>query len=207
MGYDRRPICVHVFPNDHRTQGLDTDRNRVLSASEIANAPSVLRSLDINHDGKLSPEECGFDIGDVAATNRGPEFSKSARLEFMRFHPVLAALDADHDGEISVKEIQNASAALQTLDRNRDHKLTVGETLPDPVANAVALFMRLDSNRDGKISAAERSNRQAVPYRELLSAADRNTDGIVTEEELTKEIRLRAVLNGMKVPIIAFDRK
>ena len=27
-----------------------------------------------------------------------------ARLEFMRFHPVLAALDADQNGEISAKK-------------------------------------------------------------------------------------------------------
>ena len=32
--------------------------------------------------------------------------------------------------------------------------------------------------------------------RSCFEAADRNKDGFVTEEELTKEIRLRALLNG-----------
>src|SRR5260221_4499156 len=95
---------------------LDTDRDNVISAAEIANAPAALRKLDKNHDGKLSAEECG-------AGNR-------AHLEFMRIHPVLAVLDADHDGEISASEIRGASAALRTLDKNGDGELTEDELLP-----------------------------------------------------------------------------
>jgi hypothetical protein len=95
---------------------LDTDRDNVISAAEIAHAPAALRKLDKNHDGKLSAEECG-------AGNR-------AHLEFMRIHPALAVLDADHDGEISGSEIRGAPAALRTLDRNGDGELTEDELLP-----------------------------------------------------------------------------
>ena len=97
---------------------LDADRDNVISAAEIANAPAALRKLDKNHDGKLTAEECGAGFGDT--------------IEFMRFHPVLAALDADHDGEISSSEIKRAPAALRTLDKNRDGKLTLDELLPPP---------------------------------------------------------------------------
>ena len=47
-----------------------------------------------------------------------------------RMIPVLAALDADKDGVISAAEIDNASAALRKLDRNRDGKLAGEELRP-----------------------------------------------------------------------------
>jgi EF hand len=97
---------------------LDTDRDNIISASEIANAPTALKKLDKNHDGKLSAEECGFRFGDTVA--------------FMRVHPVLAALDADHDGVISSSEIKRARRALLTLDKNGDGRLTLDELLPAP---------------------------------------------------------------------------
>jgi hypothetical protein len=97
---------------------LDADRDNVISASEIANAPAALRTLDKNHDGKLTAEECGRRFGDTPF--------------FMRVHPVLAALDSDHDGEISSREIKRAAKALRTLDRNGDGRLTIDELLPNP---------------------------------------------------------------------------
>jgi Ca2+-binding EF-hand superfamily protein len=45
----------------------------------------------------------------------------------------LAALDADHDGAVSASEIKRAAAALVTLDKNNDGKLTLDELLPQPV--------------------------------------------------------------------------
>ena len=44
--------------------------------------------------------------------------------------PIVAALDANHDGTIDEKEIANASAALKTLDKNGDGKLTADELRP-----------------------------------------------------------------------------
>ena len=40
---------------------------------------------------------------------------------------IVAALDANHDGVIDADEIANASAALKTLDKNGDGKLTPDE--------------------------------------------------------------------------------
>jgi hypothetical protein len=39
-------------------------------------------------------------------------------------------LDANHDGVIDETEIANASAALRTLDKNGDGKLTLDELMP-----------------------------------------------------------------------------
>jgi collagen type III alpha len=44
--------------------------------------------------------------------------------------PIIAALDANHDGIISADEINNASAALKTLDKNGDGQLTEDEYRP-----------------------------------------------------------------------------
>jgi len=112
---------------------LDADHDWVISPREITTAPAALRRLDNNHDGKLSPEECGFYLGANPKINLDPPRVQLVRLRFMRLNPVLAALDSDHDGEISADEIKNSSAALRTLDQNRDGSLTPDELLPDPL--------------------------------------------------------------------------
>jgi Ca2+-binding EF-hand superfamily protein len=102
------------------------------------------------------------------------------------------ALDADDDGEISAKEIDNAPAALRTLDRNKDGKLTRDEFLspfrgeggpagPNP-AEVVARMMAFDKDGDGKLSKDELPERM----RGLLERADANKDGFVDKDELTK---------------------
>lgn len=44
--------------------------------------------------------------------------------------PLMGALDANHDGVIDADEIANAPAALKTLDKNGDGKLTMDELRP-----------------------------------------------------------------------------
>lgn len=183
---------------------LDADHDLVISASEMDNAPAALKTLDKNGDGKLTAEECGFGGGRALDSSSDgeprpePLRMQRARSAFMRENPVLAALDADHDGEISATEIQNAPAALRTLDKNGDRRLTSGEVLPDPVAIVVSLFLSdFDANADGKISKDERLNPNAGRFRELLDAADQDRDGFVTREELAKEIRRRAFLSSI----------
>lgn len=114
---------------------LDADHDYIISPREINTAPPALRRLDWNHDGKLSPEECGFYLGANPKINLDPQRVQLERLRFMWLNPVLAALDSDHDGEISADEIENSSAALKTLDQNRDGSLTPDELLPDPLTN------------------------------------------------------------------------
>jgi hypothetical protein len=45
---------------------------------------------------------------------------------------VITALDANHDGVVDAAEIANASAALKTLDKNGDGKLTMDELMGTP---------------------------------------------------------------------------
>jgi Ca2+-binding EF-hand superfamily protein len=171
---------------------LDADQDLVISRWEIAVAPAALRRLDIDHDGKLSPEECGFSLGVDSGTVLDPQFVRRARLEFMRANPVLAVLDADGDGEISETEIMNSPDALRKLDGNRDGSLTPNEVIPDNAAIQAAMILsRFDPDRTGKIVLPQRTSDEVTPLRELLEGADRNHDGVVTADELTKELRLR----------------
>lgn len=45
--------------------------------------------------------------------------------------PVMKALDADGDGDLSEKEIENASVALKSLDKDKDGVVTADELRPD----------------------------------------------------------------------------
>ncbi len=163
---------------------LDADQDNVISAAEMENAPAALWTLDKNHDGKLTAEECGLKPDPNLDLGR-------ARLSFMRVHPVLAALDTNHDGEISASEIRNAAAALRTLDANGDGKLVENEVHPDgAVLMASGIMMSLDRNGDGQISQEERTGAVAMRFRSLLDRADRTSKGYVTEEDLLSEIRL-----------------
>jgi hypothetical protein len=67
-----------------------------------------------------------------AQDNGGPQNGNSQNRPPMRggrppVPAIVAALDANHDGVIDATEIANASAALKSLDKNGDGKLTPDE--------------------------------------------------------------------------------
>jgi hypothetical protein len=182
-------IAAFYFKVNLIARALDADHDLSIAPWEVLRAPAVLAKLDLDGDGKLSPEECGFRPGQAA---RDPAFLERARAGYMRVHPLQAALDADRNGEISANEIANSVTALWRMDRNRDGTLAPIEILPDlQTREAVNILVWLDTDNDGRISAGERDASIATPVRGLLDRADANRDGIVTEEELLAELRRR----------------
>jgi Ca2+-binding EF-hand superfamily protein len=108
--------------------------------------------------------------------------------------PLMRALDTDGDGELSAKEIENATASLKTLDKDKNGKLTRDELFPamgrlggrgqEPgpdVSAVVAALMSFDKNGDGKLSKDELPERMKV----LMDRADANKDGFPDKAELT----------------------
>lgn len=121
--------------------------------------------------------------------------------------PLVMALDADKDGEISAEEIQNAAAALKTLDKNGDDKLSGDEIHPPRPRfrgrrdrrgpggppDAAAFIDRLlenDENNDGKLTKDEAPGRM----QEHFGHIDENSDGFIDKaelEEMAKRFRER----------------
>jgi Ca2+-binding EF-hand superfamily protein len=111
---------------------LDTNKDGVISAAEIANAAISLTALDDNGDGDLSYQELR-PMPPVDATT--PPAGVHARgLRPRGTTPAMLALDANNDGELSAAEIANAVASLKALDTNGDGKLTRDELRPLPPA-------------------------------------------------------------------------
>jgi hypothetical protein len=109
--------------------------------------------------------------------------------------PIMAVLDTNKDGELDAAEIANASAALKTLDKNGDGKLTIDELMPPPPGGGTNQFRpapppgarppvppimaALDANGDGELDADEIANASAA-----LLKLDTNGDGKLSREEL-----------------------
>lgn len=64
------------------------------------------------------------DRGNRGPGERGPGQSSRGQL------PIVTALDSDGNGELSAEEINNAVAALKTLDKNSDGVLDMSEMMP-----------------------------------------------------------------------------
>jgi len=111
---------------------IDLDHNGVLSAAEMARAPTVLRALDLNQDGVLSADELRrFELSHPVATTDSP-VTREPRVGRLSPGFVLAfTLDANHDGVIQAMEMANAAMSLKALDTNGDGQLTLRELRPD----------------------------------------------------------------------------
>lgn len=161
---------------------LDADHDGTISAAELANAPTALKALDRNGDGKLTEDEVRPQFN--GRGGRGGE-GRERR---------------DEPGETAAPSPDEMVKTLMAFDRNGDGQLTRDE-LPDRMAG---LFDRADADHNGILTADEirkaaqastapasgerREGREGPPsfmrLDPILAAIDTNHDGEITAEEL-----------------------
>lgn len=110
---------------------IDVDGDGALSASEIAGAAARLRTLDVNKDGKLTPDEVMFQMG-----GRGGRGGRGGDDDV----PPIAGPSADE-----------LLATLLGYDTNKDGKLEKSEV----PARLQGMFDRGDTNKDGVLDGNE----------------------------------------------------
>jgi Ca2+-binding EF-hand superfamily protein len=122
---------------------LDTNKDRKLSAEEMAKAPTVLQRLDLDEDEMLTLRELSPSQGDDGAFFVQVEFAADGPMkrteeesEFLEIKPnardglarqVLTHYDKDKNGKLSRTEIGLDKALFDKLDANRDGQLDAKE--------------------------------------------------------------------------------
>ncbi|MCP4218568.1 MAG: hypothetical protein GY765_28295 [bacterium] len=156
---------------------LDADQDKVISASELGNAANALKALDADGNGELTMEELKPQRSNGNRTGMRQGSEKGRRSGRKRGNLIFKTLDADGDRKLSTPEMNNAAAALGTLDRNGDGQLTKDELRPQP--RILALF---DADGNSTVSPAEIDN---AP--EVLRGLDTNGDGTLTLDDLRQK--------------------
>jgi len=165
---------------------LDRDEDSTLSASEIATAPSALKTLDSNHDGSLTEDELL------------PRPGRSGRKELSsgELARELMAFDRNQDKHLSPDELPERMQGLFTRgDRNHDGLLDESEVtaLADLTAATSARAEYWPGNfmtTDPVAAALDTDHNQILSSAEIAAAPttlltlDRNHDGQLTLEEL-----------------------
>jgi Ca2+-binding EF-hand superfamily protein len=180
-----RPPMIQRSPVLHI---LDADQDGVITAAELALAPSLLLKLDKDGDGKLSVAEAGLQR--IPTPDRPVEEPPSPPPSAQDILSDLLMFDANHDGKLQKKEVPaRMQGIFERGDTNHDQVLSHEELVAMSEENhqtklptrrpGGAAFNAVDTDQDGQISSAEIAN-AAVSLKTL----DKNGDGRIDESDL-----------------------
>lgn len=183
-------------PQSPIATALDTDHDGVISAAELEAAPSVLKGLDRNADGRLDQTElmpAGFGRGGGpegregrggGGPGRGGEPGDTPATSPAELTSMLMAFDANKDGVLTRAELpERLQPIFDRTDTNKDGKLTVEEITKSAAAASPQSAGR--GEREGR-EGGERGRGPGGrgPGDRLMAALDTNHDGIVDSTEI-----------------------
>ena len=191
-GPDGRPR----FPNPV-LEAIDADKNGELSAEEIANAATTLKTLDKNSDGKLDMAETRPNFEGMGRGFGGPSGGGGSEEMINR----LIAMDANKNGKLEKDEVpERMQSMFSRADKNEDGAIDKEEMTamarersggqgggfgggpggPGGREFLAQMMERADADKDGKLSGDE-----IPPFmRERLEQTDTNKDGALDKAEL-----------------------
>ena len=82
-----------------------------------------------------------FEVGAESYVQRGQGAGRGGDFDFFSAMTFLQALDEDGNGELSSSELENATVALRTLDKNIDVKFTDDKVRPTGGDPPLILFL------------------------------------------------------------------
>ena len=151
----------------NRFQGMDRDRDGVITRAEWRGSDQAFRNQDWNGDGVLSGEE-------VRPGAKKPQ------------HVREAVRDWNNDGVVNEQDAL-IDQRFSAYDRNNDGRITEAEWRTGSADSG--LFSRLDANHDRTLTMAEyasgdgfSADSQGGP-RYMFTNVDRNHDGWITRNE------------------------
>jgi Ca2+-binding EF-hand superfamily protein len=160
-----------------RFQGMDTNRDGVITRNEWKGSDRSFRNHDWNGDGRLSGDEVRPGAQrDSHWDDRDIEGSIEQESDWTPAH--FRELDHNRDGRIARSEWHAIPELFTRLDRNRDGYLSAAEFSGTDDDDREDRFSDLDANHDGRVSRSEWHGSAAV-----FDALDGNRDGVLTREE------------------------
>ncbi|MEZ5940425.1 MAG: hypothetical protein R3C18_03470 [Planctomycetaceae bacterium] len=114
-------------------EAIDADGDGNFTAEEIEAAATALAKLDLDSDGALSAAELRGETGETAPpadAGGSPDGAEGEQPRRQFPNRIVVLIDKDEDGNLSAEELGNASAALLTLDADKDGAVTREEMRP-----------------------------------------------------------------------------
>jgi Ca2+-binding EF-hand superfamily protein len=169
-----------------RFQGMDTNRDGVITRREWRGSDTSFRTHDWNGDGVLSGDEVR--VGASRPMNRTDDYTPSRAPAFYDWtQGGFDRLDTNRDGQIARSEWRNDYESFHRADQNGDNLLSRREFLnADTDTDREDRFDYLDANTNGRIERSEWHSSYDT-FRWL----DRNRDGVLSRTEVAGEGQTR----------------